>query len=103
MLAYHVTDMESYGKIMADGWIRPMRLHNVYLFVSIEDAVGYRNEMGLNAILSCEVKPSQIEMRWKPKYAPSGVIKLYKDMIADNIRRSRNCRFESEGGDEKVN
>lgn len=76
MITYHVTDGESYKSIMNDGCVMPKRLPNVYLFVDSGDAESYRELMGLDMIIMCSITNNQIKSRWKPKYAPKGVIKL---------------------------
>ena len=76
MVAYHVTNYESFELIMAGGYVTPARLPNVYLFVDSGDAESYRELMGLDVVIMCIIDKKQINNKWKPKYAPNGVIKL---------------------------
>lgn len=74
--AYHATTDGAYGHIMSQRCVIPTRLPNVYLFVDFGDASSYCNEFCREWIVTVEIDSSQILSRWKPRYAPHGVIKL---------------------------
>ena len=76
MIAYHATTKESYNKITKDGFVKSMRMPNVYLFTSIKDAQQYMKEFNLEVVCIVEITTNQIESKWNPSYAKEGVIKL---------------------------
>lgn len=76
MKAYHVTDEIGYTGILADGYIKPNRLSNVYLFRDRSDAESYMTEFGKCHVIEVSITSSQIASQWKASYARHGVIKL---------------------------
>ena len=90
MVAYHVTNMEGFNAIMADGFVEPKRLPCVYLFVDFGDSVSYQDSMGLDISIMCLIDKKQIKSRWKPKYAPNGVIRLLEGEQAFAVSSPRH-------------
>jgi len=77
MIAYHVTrNKKDYDAILEDGFIKPSRLPNIYLFRSLQNAEAYLKEMCGYFIFKVDIKSKQIQNQWKPSYARNGVIKL---------------------------
>lgn len=72
--AYHCTN--SKDEILKDGHIFPMRMDCIYLFADKGDAENYCKEFDRKDIIDVGIDPKQIESRWKPSYAPNGVIRL---------------------------
>lgn len=95
MVAYHVTNMEAYKGIMEDGYVIPKRLPCVYLFADHGDSESYRELMGLDISIMCLIDKKQIKSRWKPAYAPNGVIRLLESEKAFAVSSPK--QIESEG------
>lgn len=75
-IAYHVTTKANALLVGSDNLIKPIRLPNVFLLKTLKDAMLYKSYMQLDCILEVKYHTSQVESRWKPAYAPDGVIKL---------------------------
>jgi hypothetical protein len=82
-IAYHCTKNKSTAnKIMVDVSIKPTRMQYVYLFADIRDATGYSLAFNLPYIIVAQYDSKQVSARWKPKYAPRGVVKLKAGEVA---------------------
>ena len=57
--------------VLADGWVRPMRMPHVYTFSSEEAAKKYATEFGYEAVVEVEIElgAGLIAGRWSPSYA----------------------------------
>lgn len=67
MRGWHATrDLEA---VLADGFVRPMRMPFVYVFDAQDAAEKYAAEFGYDAVVEVEVVPGSIVGRWKPSYA----------------------------------
>lgn len=84
--AYHVTTKECAEQIKQCGFLKPMRLPNVYLLKSLYDAVKYSNQFKKDAIIEVEYDTELVESRWKPSYATEAVIKLKKGECAEFVK-----------------
>lgn len=69
MKLWHAT--RALEAVLADGWVRPMRMPYAYAFTTKEAAELYAAEFGYDAVLEVEVEDGvgNIVGRWSPSYA----------------------------------
>lgn len=69
---FHAT--RAVDEVLADGFVRPMRMAHVYAFSVAEAARTYAREFGYDAVVTILVKPSSVRSRWKPAYCFDGSV-----------------------------
>lgn len=73
---YHAT--RALEAVLADGWVRPMRMPNVYAFTTREAAESYAAEFGYDAVVEIEVDSGTVVARWRPSYAAGGTVVMIR-------------------------
>lgn len=76
MKLWHAT--RALKAVLADGWVRPMRMSRVYAFSTREAAEAYTAEFGYEAIVEVEADPSLFVGKWKPTYASGAEVHCFR-------------------------
>lgn len=79
MRLWHAT--RDLAAVLADGWVRPMRMPHVYTFSTRAAAEHYAAEFGYEGIVEVEVEARAIARRWAPAYASGAEVVMLRGPV----------------------
>jgi hypothetical protein len=96
MRLWHAT--RALDAVMADGWVRPMRMAYVYAFTTREAAQKYAADFGYDAVVEVESGSAAVRGRWSPAYAGGADVVC----LRDPVRVVRRCHDYEVLGDAEL-